>query len=286
MTGDNITINSNNFNVDKQGNMNCNNANITGGDIVLSSSSDTTPKVTVKASSPSQTKVEISPGYITTCNGSGVERVKIYNALGQIELKSNNTNENTRYGYSGINFSNFGEIFGNGSNFKIKPKDYFIVDDKYGNEIISFGLDYIYVHRQLNMCGLDIINAGNVSSDRRLKKEIKDSKISAIDRIMKMKHREFVWKKDNKKEEIGYIAQELEEIDPNYVRHNITKDEDGKITSDMYEVRVLPILSNATKAIQEQQKEIKDLKEIVNNQAAYIQSLINRIEKLEGGNKV
>lgn len=126
-------------------------------------------------------------------------------------------------------------------------------------EIIGTTGSTIEMYKLINMHGYDIINAGNVSSDRRLKKNIKDTKISAIDRIKQIKHKEFNWKKDNKKEEIGYIAQELEKIDFNYVRHNIEKDKEGNITSDMYEVRILPILSTATKAIQELTKRIEVL---------------------------
>ena len=140
----------------------------------------------------------------------------------------------------------------------------------------------IYAHKQLNMNGLDIINAGNFLSDRKLKKDIKDSEISAIDRIMQMQHRTFKWKKDELQEQIGYIAQELEEIDKNYVKHNITKDKEDNET-DMCEIRLLPLISTATKAIQEQQMQMNELKKTVKEQGELIQELIERIEKLEGG---
>lgn len=142
------------------------------------------------------------------------------------------------------------------------------------NDAIGIG-GAVEIYKTINMHGNEIINAGNVSSDKRLKKDIKNTEINAIDRIKQIQHHSFAWKKDNKQEDIGYIAQELEEIDPNYVRHNIEKDKEGNITSDMYEVRILPILSTATKAIQEQQK-------IIEQQQEEINELKLRIEKLEG----
>lgn len=123
----------------------------------------------------------------------------------------------------------------------------------------------------LDMCGFKIINNGSTSSDGRLKKNIYNSKISAIDRINQMKHREFKWKENDEQEEIGYIAQELEEIDNNYVSHNYEEDEDGNITIDRYEVRILPILATATKAIQEQQLLIEQQQEELNKQKQFIE---------------
>lgn len=48
LTSDNTIIKSNNFNVDKDGNMSCSNANITGGNIVLTTPDSSTPRLTIK----------------------------------------------------------------------------------------------------------------------------------------------------------------------------------------------------------------------------------------------
>ena len=51
LTSDNVTIKSSNFNVDKNGNMSCNNANVTGGNILLQDDGTTTQntsKLTIK----------------------------------------------------------------------------------------------------------------------------------------------------------------------------------------------------------------------------------------------
>lgn len=115
------------------------------------------------------------------------------------------------------------------------------------------------------------VTGSNISSDRRLKKNIKNSKAKAIDIIKQIKHREFNWKKDDKHINIGYIAQELEKIDKNFV---IKKD-------DMYYVDFLPILATVTKAIQEQQELIEQLQESDKQKDKQIKELTKRLEKLE-----
>lgn len=111
----------------------------------------------------------------------------------------------------------------------------------------------------------------NNSSDKRLKDNIKDSEIKALDTIDKIKHRQFDWKKNNKHENIGYIAQEMEEIDENYIHKTKIKNKDGEDDYD-YQINLLSVLSTATKAIQElnakvnsQEQEINFLKEKINS---------------------
>ena len=101
------------------------------------------------------------------------------------------------------------------------------------------------------------------TSDGRLKHDIQSCEINAIDRIMQIKHRMFKWNKDNKEEQIGYIAQELEEIDPNYVIKNPQYDEEGEIIDYLYQVNILPILSTCTKAIQELKEENDKYKNLI-----------------------
>lgn len=93
------------------------------------------------------------------------------------------------------------------------------------------------------------ITSSNIASDRNLKNHINDAKTNALDVIKQIKHREFDWKKDNKHINIGYIAQELEEIEPNFVIKN----------NGRYYVDFLPILATATKAIQEISKRVEKL---------------------------
>ena len=105
------------------------------------------------------------------------------------------------------------------------------------------------------------------SSDRRIKDNIKDSTTSALELIKKIKHKEFDKRDDGNHYKIGYIAQEMEEIDKNFVV--IRSEDKEKNIEERYYINELPIIATLTKAIQEQQdqieelkKEIKELKEV------------------------
>lgn len=123
----------------------------------------------------------------------------------------------------------------------------------------------------------------NNSSDKRLKDNIKDSEIKALDTIDKIRHRQFDWKRNNKHENIGYIAQEMEEIDENYIHKTKIKNKDGEYDYD-YQINLLSVLSTATKAIQElnakvnsQEQEINFLKEKINSLERSINNEQNNI---------
>lgn len=107
------------------------------------------------------------------------------------------------------------------------------------------------------------------SSDRRLKRKIEDSRINALDKILKIRHRSFEWKKDNVYVDNGYIAQEMEEIDKNYIHKGKIRKKDGTVDYD-YQINILKVLEDSTKAIQELAEQNEQLK--------------SRIEKLEAKN--
>ena len=96
------------------------------------------------------------------------------------------------------------------------------------------------------------------SSDIRIKNNIKDSSESAINIINKIHHKEFDKKDDNTHYKIGYIAQEMEQIDKNFVVKKHANKEKG--VEERYYINQLPILATVTKAIQEQQAQIEELK--------------------------
>lgn len=85
------------------------------------------------------------------------------------------------------------------------------------------------------------------ASDERIKDNIVNSEIEALKLINQIHHKSFDWNKEKAHKEghidIGYIAQELIEIDPNFVVY------DKKY--DTYQINTLYVLSTATKAIQE-----------------------------------
>ena len=134
------------------------------------------------------------------------------------------------------------------------------------NSPVGFSL---YLKRLANIWGNVSIDgniyADNISSDRRIKKNIEDSNVSALDLINKIEHRQFEMKKDGKHYNIGYIAQELEEIDKNFV---LIKEKTNK-TEQQYYINELPLLATATKAIQE-----------LNEKVEQLQNKVNELEKL------
>ena len=70
---------------------------------------------------------------------------------------------------------------------------------------------------------------------------------------MKLNPKQYDWKKDNRKD-IGFIAQEVEEVIPEIVKDNEWFDD--KIKTMDYEKLTAVLI----KAVQEQQKQIEELK--------------------------
>lgn len=118
------------------------------------------------------------------------------------------------------------------------------------------------------------------SSDRKLKQNIKNSKENALDKIKQIKHRQFDWKSNNQHQSIGYIAQEMNKIDKNFVHYNKYTTSNGREKED-WQINTLSVLATATKAIQEQQEQIEQLQAKDKQKDELIQSLIQRIETLE-----
>ena len=166
-----------------------------------------------------------------------------------------NLMDNTLVGIDSISAS--GEIRGNNGTFNDIPNS---------DNIIRFnntGTDYLIAVLK-SSAGGGSIYCQNANSDKKFKKNIKDTEIKALDIIKQIQHRQFDWKENGKHEKIGFIAQELEKINPCLI--NVIKENDEKT----YLLNEKAILATVTKAIQEQQKEIEDLKK--------------EIEKLKGEN--
>ena len=87
-------------------------------------------------------------------------------------------------------------------------------------------------------------------SDRDLKEDIDDSDVTAIDIVKQIRHRKFKWKDRDVRNELGYIAQEIEEVIPG----STFKPEGGY--NQIIDYAIIPYLS---KAIQEQQDKIETL---------------------------
>ena len=143
---------------------------------------------------------------------------------------------------------------------------------------VSFDL---YVNNMATIIGdLDVdgkVYADNISSDRKFKKNIKDSEVKALDLINKIKHKQFEMKKDDIHYNIGYIAQELEEIDKNFVM----KKQKDKESEEKYYINELPIIATITKAIQEIEEDRKKDKETIQEQQKTIKELQEKIKEME-----
>lgn len=111
------------------------------------------------------------------------------------------------------------------------------------------------------------VNVTYSTSDIRLKDNVKDTDIKdALSVINKMKIRQFDWKDDNKHQKIGFVADELEELDDNLVVGGGWEDEEhtqmnvkGVDTFYMmgYVVKGMQELSEQIKALTEENKELK-----------------------------
>ena len=102
-------------------------------------------------------------------------------------------------------------------------------------------------------------------SDKRFKTNIKPTKVKAVDLLNKIEMVEFNWKKDNKFEKIGAIAQQVQSVEETLV----VKDMDSKQSHSDY-LRIsyyetIPYLIKAVQELSEQNKELKNkLEEIIN----------------------
>lgn len=115
----------------------------------------------------------------------------------------------------------------------------------------GFSTDYLYTTSQV--------------SDIRLKENVKNSETDALETVNRMKVRQFDWKEQmgGWHQDIGFVADELEEIDPNLALGG-GYDENGEM--DIKQINSPYLLNYAIKAIQElsakvdeQEKRIKEL---------------------------
>ena len=135
---------------------------------------------------------------------------------------------------------------------------------------------------QINGADLDVdgnVYANNISSDERLKKNIEDSRTNATENLNKFKIKSFNWKKDNSHIKTGFIAQQLEEIDEDYVLKKPEYNENKEIKDYRYYINELPILATLVKGFQEQQQMIENL----NNTIEEMKKEINKMKGEKNG---
>lgn len=105
-----------------------------------------------------------------------------------------------------------------------------------------------------NYYATDYVYTNTGVSDIRLKDNVKDSEINALEVVNKMKVRQFDWKKGGH-QNIGFVADELEEIDPNLALGG-GYDENGEM--DVKQINTSYLLNYAIKAIQELSATVKE----------------------------
>ena len=102
-------------------------------------------------------------------------------------------------------------------------------------------------------------------SDKRFKTNIKPTKIKAVDLLNKIEMVEFNWKKDNKFEKIGAIAQQVQSVEESLVVHDM---DDKQTYNDYLRINyydTIPYLIKAVQELSEQNKVLKNkLEEIIN----------------------
>lgn len=131
----------------------------------------------------------------------------------------------------GLNPSGWTErhIFLGSSNFPVQPrngKGYVVVSNVTGGGFRNIrqiyhghpdsSTDYLQYE---DVTGSDYYCKTSWVSDAKLKANIMDTDVCGIDAIRRFKHESFVFKKSGFKRSIGYIAQNLQEIDPQLVEN-------------------------------------------------------------------
>lgn len=157
---------------------------------------------------------------------SNNRNMSIYSGAGNIFLEVNGSEENGVY---------FG--YGNGSNTfnsyaAIIPEGIFVFDGgffmntntlfrmNYGSTLLIDNGVTIDVYSQLNMYANAVAHNGYTfvtDSDERLKKNIKQPSINALEKILNLQMFQYDWRANDKHVEMGVIAQQIKEIIPEAV---------------------------------------------------------------------
>lgn len=122
-----------------------------------------------------------------------------------------------------------------------------------------------------NYYATDYVYTNTGVSDIRLKENVKDSKVEALETVNRMKVRQFDWKKGGH-QNIGFVADELEEIDPNLALGG-GYDENGEM--DVKQINTSYLLNYAIKAIQELSATVKE-------QGCKIRELEEKLDGIKG----
>ena len=110
------------------------------------------------------------------------------------------------------------------------------------------GTNTLSIRGEWNASGAETKTVAVSSSDIRLKDNIEDSAVDALSFINQIRMRSFRWKEDGKLQEIGVIADELEQLDPMLVVGGGQDPEGHPIYKS---INNLLLISYLTKAVQQ-----------------------------------
>jgi len=170
-----------------------------------------------------------------TWNGTAIDTAYLDTSLtSQVSIFNANLKVGAAYNDEYIDFTSDGMIM-----FKIDNVEDFRMADggtfHANNDVIAF--------------------SSTVSSDKKLKTNIENINYGLSD-VLKLNGRQFDWKRKDRGHDIGFIAQEVEEVIPELV-----KEVDGLNGEDSFKtVDYAKTTAVLVEAIKEQQKQIEDLK--------------------------
>lgn len=95
-----------------------------------------------------------------------------------------------------------------------------------------------------------------MQSDITLKTNIADSSVNALEIVKSIRHRQFIWKDSGRIQALGYIAQELQQLEDSLIFR--VPQPDGSVRMQPDQTVIIPYLS---KAIQELSAKIDDLQQ-------------------------
>ena len=139
--------------------------------------------------------------------------------------------------YKDIYMRNDSEIYGTGSTPRAGGKNSVVWWNQVGDGSLKYHID--------------------MASDKRLKENIVDSNIVALDKIKQLKMKSFDFISSGKHEEVGLIAQEVEAILPSVISKNPEK------ADDYLHIDYVAIVPYLIKSIQELNQKIEEMEKTV-----------------------
>lgn len=250
LTGKNITITSDNFNVDSDGNMSCKNATVNGD--ITAQTLWVNEKITMMAGEEVANMIRMA--YSSMAGPSLL--------LGFDSLP---------YAYMNTDvFQVRGELYCGGPIYWGSNNVLYSINNATHGTIQYFTLTeskakgvYIHVQTSLTAYGITIW-----ASDTKLKKNINPTEETALDKINQIEFIQFDWKSNDSHVDLGVSANQLEDVIPQAV-YDVEQSEESEYDS-LKNVDNGVMTTYALKAIQEQQeiienqqKEIDELKKSV-----------------------